>query len=63
MNEFFCSARGESAKTWLDKPKTQRAKLPWPAVKIVFPSRETVKNSKLGFPVRIPIAAVVVKKI
>jgi len=49
MNEFFCSARGESARTWLDRPKTQRAKLPWPAVKIVFPSKETVRNSKLGF--------------
>ncbi|KLO16637.1 phospholipase D/nuclease [Schizopora paradoxa] len=50
MNEFFCSARGESAKSWLDKPKTQRAKLPWPSVKIIFPTRETVKNSKLSFP-------------
>ncbi|KAI5120005.1 hypothetical protein M0805_008466 [Coniferiporia weirii] len=50
MNEFYCSARGESAKTWLDKPKNQRAKLPWPSVKILFPSVQTVKDSVLGIP-------------
>ena len=51
MNEIFCSCRGESATTWLDKPKTQRSKLPWPAVKILYPSYQTVKDSHLGFPV------------
>lgn len=51
VNEFFCSARGESARVWLDKPKAQRAKLPWPNMKILFPSLQTVKNSVLGLPV------------
>lgn len=51
-NEFYCSARGESARAWLDKPKAQRAKLPWPSVQILFPSLQTVKNSVLGLPVR-----------
>jgi hypothetical protein len=48
MNEFYCSARGESAKEWMDKPKPSRAKLPWPRIKIIFPSLQTVKNSILG---------------
>ncbi|KAH8115094.1 phospholipase D/nuclease [Phellopilus nigrolimitatus] len=50
MNEFYCSTKGESAKTWLDKPKSQRTKLPWPPVKILFPSTQTVKDSVLGIP-------------
>lgn len=48
MNEFFCSARGESATTWLDTPKSKRSKLPWPAVKLVYPSHQTVKDSVSG---------------
>ncbi|THH07200.1 hypothetical protein EW145_g3542, partial [Phellinidium pouzarii] len=48
MNEFHCSARGETAKTWMDKPRSERAKEAWPAVKIVFPSTQTVKDSVLG---------------
>ncbi|KAL5525069.1 hypothetical protein ACEPAF_8938 [Sanghuangporus sanghuang] len=50
MNEFYCSARGESARIWLDRPKSHRAKLPWPSVKILFPSLQTVKDSVLGMP-------------
>ncbi|KAL5498179.1 hypothetical protein ACEPAH_2309 [Sanghuangporus vaninii] len=50
MNEFYCSARGESARMWLDRPKSHRAKLPWPSVKILFPSLQTVKDSVLGMP-------------
>ncbi|EGN94780.1 hypothetical protein SERLA73DRAFT_171190 [Serpula lacrymans var. lacrymans S7.3] len=50
MNEFHWSARGESAEDWLDEPKTRRAKLPYPAVKIVFPSLKTVQTSVLGEP-------------
>ncbi|KDQ55780.1 hypothetical protein JAAARDRAFT_159157 [Jaapia argillacea MUCL 33604] len=50
MNEFHCSARGESAEEWLDQAKTKRSKLPWPPVKIVFPSLQTVRNSALGEP-------------
>ncbi|KAF9228232.1 phospholipase D/nuclease [Gyrodon lividus] len=50
LNEFHLSARGESADDWLDEPKTRRAKLPWPAVKIIFPSLKTVRESVLGEP-------------
>ncbi|KAL5478752.1 hypothetical protein ACEPAI_2029 [Sanghuangporus weigelae] len=50
MNEFYDSARGESARIWLDRPKSHRAKLPWPPVKILFPSLQTVKDSVLGMP-------------
>ncbi|PCH43297.1 phospholipase D/nuclease [Wolfiporia cocos MD-104 SS10] len=50
MNEFYCSARGESAQTWLDTPKTRRAKLPYPPVKILFPTKQYVQESKLGEP-------------
>ncbi|TCD60766.1 hypothetical protein EIP91_009535 [Steccherinum ochraceum] len=48
MNEFFCSAKGESAETWLDLPKARRTKLPYPPIKILFPSAKTVKESVLG---------------
>ncbi|KAF9235416.1 hypothetical protein BU15DRAFT_89583 [Melanogaster broomeanus] len=50
LNEFHWSARGESADDWLDEPKTRRAKLSWPAVKILFPSLKTVRASVLGEP-------------
>ncbi|KIK15083.1 hypothetical protein PISMIDRAFT_336014 [Pisolithus microcarpus 441] len=50
LNEFYCSARGESAEDWLDEPKTRRTKLPWPPVKILFPSLRTVKGTVLGEP-------------
>ncbi|KAG2363887.1 tyrosyl-DNA phosphodiesterase-domain-containing protein [Suillus spraguei] len=48
INEFYWSARGESAEDWLDEPKSKRAKLSWPPVKIVFPSLKTVHDSVLG---------------
>jgi len=48
MNEFHWSARGESAESWLDDPKSRRMKLPWPSIKIIFPSLKTVKESVLG---------------
>lgn len=50
INEFYWSARGESAEDWLDEPKSKRAKLSWPPVKIVFPSLKTVRDSVLGEP-------------
>ncbi|OCH86596.1 phospholipase D/nuclease [Obba rivulosa] len=50
MNEFHCSARGESAESWLDISRARRAKLPWPSVKILFPSLRTVRESVLGEP-------------
>ncbi|KAI0944736.1 hypothetical protein AcW1_002374 [Taiwanofungus camphoratus] len=50
MNEFYCSARGESAQSWLDQSKARRAKLPYPPVKILFPTLRTVRESALGEP-------------
>ncbi|EMD34993.1 hypothetical protein CERSUDRAFT_54191, partial [Gelatoporia subvermispora B] len=50
MNEFHCSARGESAQSWLDVSRARRSKLPWPAVKLIFPSLRTVRESVLGEP-------------
>ena len=48
LNEFYCSARGESAQSWLDKPKAGRAKLPLPPIKILFPTAQYVRESVLG---------------
>ena len=48
LNEFYCSARGESAQTWLDVSKARRAKLPFPPVKILFPTARYVRESRLG---------------
>ena len=48
LNEFHWSARGESAEDWLDKSKKAREKLPYPAIKIVFPTKATVQASALG---------------
>ncbi|EJF61409.1 phospholipase D/nuclease [Dichomitus squalens LYAD-421 SS1] len=48
LNEFYCSARGESAQTWLDGPKSRRAKLPLPPIKILFPTAQYVRDSVLG---------------
>ncbi|OBZ74283.1 putative tyrosyl-DNA phosphodiesterase [Grifola frondosa] len=50
MNEFHCSARGDSAESWLDAPKSRRMKLPFPPVKILFPTAATVRESVLGEP-------------
>jgi len=50
LNEFHWSARGESGEDWLDEPKARRSKLPWPPVKIIFPSSKTVRASALGEP-------------
>lgn len=58
MNEFFCSARGESATTWLDKTKYKRSKLPWPAVKLAYPSHQTVMDSVSGFRVNALLSSV-----
>ncbi|KAG2115559.1 hypothetical protein BD769DRAFT_1391218 [Suillus cothurnatus] len=48
INEFYWSARGESAEDWLDELQSKRAKLSWPPVKIVFPSLKTVRDSVPG---------------
>ncbi|KAH9929332.1 tyrosyl-DNA phosphodiesterase-domain-containing protein [Fomitopsis serialis] len=48
MNEFHCSARGESAQTWLDVSKARRAKLPYPPIKVLFPTAQYVHESVLG---------------
>ncbi|KIJ43722.1 hypothetical protein M422DRAFT_30766 [Sphaerobolus stellatus SS14] len=59
IDEFFCSARGASAEGWLDEGKGRRSKRldrlfsqegwkPWRAIKILFPSLNTVMESQLG---------------
>ena len=48
LNEFHWSARGESAEDWLNEPKKRREKLPYPPVKIVFPTKKTVQESAAG---------------
>lgn len=53
VNEFFCSARGDSAEEWLDQSKVRRGKLPYPNLKILFPSARTVRESVLGERVRV----------
>lgn len=53
LNEFYSSARGDSAQAWLDKSKASRAKLPFPPVKILFPTAQFVKDSVLGEAVRL----------
>ncbi|EKM52233.1 uncharacterized protein PHACADRAFT_148739 [Phanerochaete carnosa HHB-10118-sp] len=50
LNEFYVTARGESAESWLDQPRARRARLPFPLVKILFPTRKTVQDSALGEP-------------
>ncbi|KAI6134262.1 tyrosyl-DNA phosphodiesterase I [Pisolithus croceorrhizus] len=48
LNEFYYSARGESAEDWLCEAQERRANLPWPPIKILFPSIRTVKEAVLG---------------
>ncbi|KII83975.1 hypothetical protein PLICRDRAFT_180003 [Plicaturopsis crispa FD-325 SS-3] len=48
LNEFYHSAKGDSAEDWLDVPSKTRAKAPWPNINVVFPSLSTVKASALG---------------
>lgn len=48
VNEFFYSARGESPQDYMNDSKAKRAKLPYPPLKIIFPSKTTVQESALG---------------
>lgn len=49
INEFYHSAKGESAEDWLDKAKSRREKLPYPVeVKVLFPTLATVRSSQHG---------------
>ncbi|KAJ3732045.1 tyrosyl-DNA phosphodiesterase-domain-containing protein [Lentinula guzmanii] len=49
VNEFYHSAKGESAEDWLDKPKSRREKLPYPVqLKVLFPTLTTVQSSQHG---------------
>ncbi|EKM76167.1 hypothetical protein AGABI1DRAFT_45345 [Agaricus bisporus var. burnettii JB137-S8] len=50
LNEFHWSARGESAEDWLDEPKRRREKLPYPSVRILFPTKKIVQESASGEP-------------
>ncbi|TEB20188.1 phospholipase D/nuclease [Coprinellus micaceus] len=45
LNEFHWSARGESAEDWLKDSKKKREKLPYPPIKVVFPTKKTVQES------------------
>jgi len=49
MNEFYDSARGVAGEkwTWLGRP-SMRKSLPYPPVKVLFPSLSTVQNSVKG---------------
>ncbi|KAF8800390.1 phospholipase D/nuclease [Phlegmacium glaucopus] len=48
INEFHLSARGESAEDWLDRTKKSREKLPYPPVKLIYPTKTTVQDSAMG---------------
>ena len=48
LNEFHLSARGESAEDWLDRPKKTREKLPYPPIRLIYPTKTTVQESALG---------------
>ncbi|KAG7090465.1 hypothetical protein E1B28_009580 [Marasmius oreades] len=49
VNEWFWSARGESAEAWLDESRRKREKLPFPSgMQILFPSKATVASSQYG---------------
>ncbi|KAI0310622.1 tyrosyl-DNA phosphodiesterase-domain-containing protein [Amylostereum chailletii] len=48
LNEFYTSATGESPEKWLDQPKSSLMKLPWPSIRILFPTAEWVRGSALG---------------
>jgi len=48
MNEIFQSAMGESAEEWLDQSKARRSKLPWPKIKIVYPTLKFIRESEEG---------------
>ncbi|KAJ3753165.1 tyrosyl-DNA phosphodiesterase-domain-containing protein [Lentinula raphanica] len=49
VNEFYHSAKGESAEDWLDKPKRIRERLLYPTgLKVLYPTLETVRGSQYG---------------
>ncbi|KAF9078207.1 tyrosyl-DNA phosphodiesterase-domain-containing protein [Rhodocollybia butyracea] len=49
INEFYYSARGESAQDWLVKRKSERDNQPYPInLKILYPTKDTVHGSQHG---------------
>jgi len=48
MNEFYASARGNSGRDLLDKTKKAKEKLPYPPIKVLFPTLKTVQASANG---------------
>lgn len=48
LNEIYSSCAGISPEKWLHKSKQSRSNLPFPNIKILFPSLRTVQNSILG---------------
>lgn len=55
MNEFYLSSTGQSTEKWLDQTKRKREALPYPPIKIIFPSLKTVRATVMGERVSDPI--------
>ncbi|KAI6041821.1 tyrosyl-DNA phosphodiesterase-domain-containing protein [Pisolithus marmoratus] len=53
LNEFYYSARGESAEDWLCEAKARRFNLPWPPIKILLP--ECTHGQGRSTPFSVPI--------
>ncbi|KAH9851198.1 phospholipase D/nuclease [Lenzites betulinus] len=48
VNEIYRSAKGQSTQDWLEMPRARRAKVPYPSIKILFPTARYVQESVLG---------------
>ena len=48
LNEIYSSCAGISPEKWIHRSKKSRESLPFPNIKILFPSLRTVENSILG---------------
>ncbi|KZO92068.1 phospholipase D/nuclease [Calocera viscosa TUFC12733] len=48
LNEVYKSCCGTDPISWIDTPKARLSKLPWPPVKILFPTLQTVDESVFG---------------
>ena len=58
LKEFYHSASGASAQEWIGKTK-KADRLAWPGkrgIKILFPTLRTVRESKLGEAVSLPLS-------
>ncbi|KDQ27470.1 hypothetical protein PLEOSDRAFT_51208 [Pleurotus ostreatus PC15] len=48
LNEFYLSSTGQSTEKFLDQTKRKRETLPYPPIKIIFPSLKTVRATVMG---------------